>query len=311
MTNTDIEEKWSNEEPLPYVSIIVPVYNGENVIKECIESLLALDYPKERMQIIIVDNNSKDSTAEIIKNYPVTYFLEDKVQSSYAARNRGINYSKGEIMAFTDADCIVQNKWLTKAMKGFRDENVGCVAGGIEGYAPSNDVERYLCDNKALAQECTLKHPFLPYPQTANALYRKEVFKKIGLFEDTWISAGDADLAWRMLKETEYKIKYIPEAKILHKHRSSAKALYNQRKTWGYGSVLLYSKYHKEMEKKTFRQFYWDYCNIIRMVFRLLSLIILQKKYPESKKAKYDLISLVGKKVGMIKCCIVKKCFYL
>ena len=98
----------------PFISIIVPVYNGENIIGACLKSLLAQDYPKDKYEVIAVDNNSKDKTADIIKEYSVHYLFESKVQGSYAARNTGVRHAKGEILAFTDADCVADKGWLKK-----------------------------------------------------------------------------------------------------------------------------------------------------------------------------------------------------
>ena len=300
----------------PFVSIIVPVYNGEKTIAECIESLLAQDYPKDRYESIIVDNNSSDRTAEIIKKYSVKYLLEDKIQSSYAARNRGIKEAKGELLAFTDADCVATEGWLREATHGFTDDQVGCVAGEIKGFAPSNHVEEYLVERNCLSQKHTLNHSFLPYPQTANAFYRKDVFMRVGLFEEGWISGGDADLAWRMQMETAYKLKYIPEALIFHRHRSNLKSLFRQRKTWGYGNVLLYKKYRKNMGKRRLKELYWEYAHIFRLFDIFLKEVFLKLRKEsqddvEYKKALLDLVASLGFKMGRLKGSLLEGCLYL
>src|SRR6476646_11757769 len=92
--------------PLPKVSVVVPVYNGEETIKTCVESLVGLDYPRDRFEVLIVDNKSTDGTRRVVEKYPVTLLQEAAVQSSYAARNLGVARSSGEIIAFTDADCV-------------------------------------------------------------------------------------------------------------------------------------------------------------------------------------------------------------
>ena len=97
---------------IPYISVIVPVYNGETTIGKCVEALLNQDYPKDKYEVIIVDNNSKDKTAEVIDQYPVTYALEKGTQSSYAARNSAIKMAKGDVLAFTDSDCIANNSFM-------------------------------------------------------------------------------------------------------------------------------------------------------------------------------------------------------
>ncbi len=127
----------------PFVSIIVPVYNGALYIENCIGSLLGLNYPKEKYEVIIVDNNSTDNTADIIKKFAVIYALEDHTQTSYAARNKGIQTARGSIMAFTDADCIADEYWILNGVKPFENRLVGGVGGKVKAYKPRNYIERY------------------------------------------------------------------------------------------------------------------------------------------------------------------------
>lgn len=297
------------EDNLPFVSVIVPVYNGEKTIEECITSLLNQKYPKDRYEIIIVDNNSTDNTAQIIQRYPVRYLKEEKIKSSYAARNKGVKNAKGEILAFTDADCIASDKWLKEGVKSFDEEKVGCVAGKIKGYLPNSEVEKYLIEKNVLSQEITLNHFFLPFPQTANVFYRKDVFAKIGFFEERWVSGGDADFAWRMQIETSYRIKFSPEAIIFHKHRSTAKAMFVQRIKWGKGSVLLYKKYKNKMPrwgiKNTYKEFIW--------FLYLLESFIKSKifSHKQDKKIKYDIISFLGRKIGMFIGSVSNRVYYV
>ena len=133
-----------------FISVIIPVYNGERTIGACVESLLAQDYPKDKYEVIIVDNNSKDKTAGIIKEYSVQYLFEGRIQSSYAARNAAIKAAKGEILAFTDADCAADKEWLKNGIAEFIDNKIGCVAGGIKGCEPVNYIEEYLIKREIL-----------------------------------------------------------------------------------------------------------------------------------------------------------------
>ncbi len=146
---------------LPLVSIIVPVYNGERTIGSCIRSLLDMSYPPSKREIIIVDNNSRDDTLRIVREFPVVALVEDRIQSSYAARNAGIRKSRGEIIAFTDSDCIAHKDWVSNAVECFSDERVGCVAGRIQGYSPSNYIEEYLIRTNSLTKGST-RFPLCP-----------------------------------------------------------------------------------------------------------------------------------------------------
>jgi len=304
---------------LPFVSVIVPVYNGERTIESCIKSLLSLDYHPSKLEIIIVDNNSRDNTYKIIQKYPVICLIEDKIQSSYAARNTGINRSRGEIIAFTDSDCIADKDWIIKAVECFEDKGVGCVAGRIEGYSPSNYIEEYLKRHGYLCQDTsTLKHWFLPYAQTANAIYRKEVLNEIGFFEDRWVSAGDTDLTWRMLQKTSYKLTYCKDSLIHHVHRSTLKGLFNQRKTWGYGELLLYKKYkihYFNPESSISKEIYRDYKEFLQLVVGKFPAMLHNKLISKNEIAFQDkklaMIGALGRRFGRIKGSIREKKFYI
>jgi len=228
----------------PFISVIVPVFNGEETIEECIQSLLNLSYPEDRY-VIIVDNNSTDNTKKIVEKYPVKLLLETK-RGSYAARNTGIRAAKGDILAFTDSDCIVKKDWLIKLLNGFNSEKVGCVAGEIVSCKGSTLVERYSYKNNILSQKNALNNNFfLPYPQTANVAYKKEVFNLIGLFDDILLSGGDADIAWRMQLKTNYNLAFIPKAIVWHRHRTTIRGLLKQHIKYGFGYISLYKKYEK------------------------------------------------------------------
>ena len=271
------------------ISVIVPVYNSEKTIKECIKSILNQTY--KDYDIIIVDNNSKDSTAKIIKKYPVKYLFYDKIQSSYAARNFGIENAKGEIIAFTDADCIADKNWLKDAMKHFKDKNIVCVGGNIKSTKPTNYIEEYLAEKEALTNKKI--DYFLPYPKTANAFYRKEIFNKIGLFEE-WVSGGDADLCWRMQLETKYKLKLVDDCIVKHNHRSTLRSMFNQSRTWGKGNALLAKKYPDKFKKRTLKQKLWILQRIFFLSLRLIPVYFGKKP----TKKEMDYISFLGWELG-------------
>ena len=95
----------STNESVPMISVIVPVKNGSTHIRDLLDSLERLDYPKDRLEVLVVDGNSTDSTKEVVSEYPVKLLTEERPGIN-AARNTGLKHSTGEIVAFTDADCV-------------------------------------------------------------------------------------------------------------------------------------------------------------------------------------------------------------
>ena len=92
------------------LSVIVPVYNEHSTLP-LVVARICNALPEVSKEIIIVDNDSTDDSASIAARYPITLLSESEIRTSYAARNRGINHARGEIIAFTDADCIPAPDW--------------------------------------------------------------------------------------------------------------------------------------------------------------------------------------------------------
>ena len=235
-----------------YVSIIVPVYNGAHTIEECIKSLLNLEYPEDKYEIIIVDNNSTDTTVEIVKKYPVKLLHEGK-QSSYPARNLGIKNAKGEIVAFTDADCIVDKMWLEQMVKTFEDETTAGMGGEILAYNPKSIAERYSDKSDVLSQKDNFEYKFvnlkMPFIATANAAYKKEILDEIGHFDDSFLISGDIDLTWRVLMKG-YRMVYEPKALVFHRHRTTPYALFKQFLGYGKEHPKLFKKHNAIFNKR-------------------------------------------------------------
>jgi glycosyltransferase involved in cell wall biosynthesis/SAM-dependent methyltransferase len=230
-------------ESFPLISIVIPVFNAQDTLVLCLDSISQLRYPTSRLETIVVDNGSTDSSVNIAGNYNVTLLHESSVKSSYAARNTGVKAARGDLIAFTDADCIVTPDWLTHLAAHWQDETAGCFAGEIEAYQPGDLIEQFSDRQGILRQSGTLSCTYLPYTQTANSAYRKSVFEQVGLFDPDMTSGGDADIAWRMQQKLGLKIKFVPEALVYHKHRTSIEGLFNQFRKYEHGKSFWSGKY--------------------------------------------------------------------
>lgn len=237
----------ANESPI--ISVVVPVLNAGSYINDCITSLINQDFPKDQYEIIIVDNGSNDDTINKLAGYG-TYIvlLHESKKGSYIARNTGINICKGEIIAFTDSDCIADKNWLKELYVRFGPKDIGCVVGSVKPHHGKSLVEIYSRNKNILSQETVVDSRYLPYGQTANVAFRKEVFSKIGNFDERLISGGDADISWRMQIQTNYKLVYNPESVIEHHHRTTLRGLFKQQFRYGFGRIWLYKKYGDHMK---------------------------------------------------------------
>jgi len=245
--------------PAPFVSVIVPVYNGADTIGECLLAVANQDYPRDRYEIVVVDNNSTDETAKAIRQFPVRYVLETAVQSSYAARNRGVGEARGEVLAFTDADCVPDRQWLTRGVAACTQPGVGGVAGAVRPRTATTLAQRYAVQHEALSQDTAVRgNAYKPAAYTANAFYRKEAVERVGRFDPSVKSGGDAELAWKVQEQLGLSIALAPEAFVYHTHRAGVGELLRQRRNYGYGSVVNYAKRRDQMGRRTLRHSYWD-----------------------------------------------------
>jgi len=226
--------------------VIIPVLNGERTISECLVSLLRMGFPAEEREIIVVDNGSTDRTAEIVKRYAVRYLWEGR-RGAASARNRGIEASKGEILAFTNADCVATTGWLTELIRDFDEDGIGAVEGKIVAYPPVTPAERYRAMTRSSSYQERHASPLSPYVSTANVAFRREVFDRIGLFDPRLEGALDNDFTWRFLQETDRKLRYNPRAIVFLRHRRTGSDFFRQFMKYGRGLAMLRAKYPERL----------------------------------------------------------------
>jgi glycosyltransferase involved in cell wall biosynthesis len=231
--------------PVPFVSVAVPVLNAERTIGDCLASLLRTDYPAERREIVVVDNGSTDGTARIVGGFPVRCVREERRGIPYA-RNRGIEESRGELVAMTDADCVASTWWLQELVRGFEDDSVGGVEGETVAYPPRTPVERYTA-RRSLSYRARLFSPAAPFVITANVAFRRDVFDRIGLFDTRFVGGSDVDLSWRFFERSGLKLRYNPKAIVFHRHRATVCGFLAQHIRIGRGFATLRRKYPERL----------------------------------------------------------------
>src|SRR3989338_7815520 len=104
----------------PFVSVVVPVYNDNVRLKKALEALERQSYPADRYEVLVVDNASEDDVRSIMSAYPRVKYLFEGKRGPASARNRGVREAKGEIIAFTDSDCIPRPDWIERGVAAVR-----------------------------------------------------------------------------------------------------------------------------------------------------------------------------------------------
>jgi glycosyltransferase involved in cell wall biosynthesis len=203
------------------ITIIVPVFNHWHLMPVFFESIINQTLSSERWQLIVVDNGS--SNVPNAKDLPsFVTLLSCETPGSYAARNLGLQYAKGELIVFTDADCKPDIDWLESywnAFKKYGNKNILAGSVKVTKLSPGilNDYE--LFDSfLGIPQERYVTRR--GYAVTANLAVPRFIFDIAGIFDGKRFSGGDAEFCQRAQK-VGATLSYVPQAKILHPARSS------------------------------------------------------------------------------------------
>jgi cellulose synthase/poly-beta-1,6-N-acetylglucosamine synthase-like glycosyltransferase len=224
----------------PFVSVVVPARNCETAVAACLSSLARVEYPRHRREIIVVDNASTDGTAGVVRDHPVTYLHEPR-RGPAAARNHGVAASRGEIVAFIDADCVATPAWLHELVCAFGDTQVAGVAGEVVALNATSPAERYVAMRRPRLQEMVLaRSP--AYAGTANVAFRRQTFDRVGLFDPALRVGEDKDFGWRLAR-VGLRLGYAPRALVHHRHPNTAWQIFAQCAGWGYGHALVHRKH--------------------------------------------------------------------
>ena len=223
-------------------SIIIASYNeGEN-LKKCLASLQAIDSHKESFEIIVIDNNSTDNTAEIVKNFPEVVYLQEKRQGAAFARNKGVQHSKSDIVVFLDADTSVTKKWLYHMTESFQNKKIGAIGGAIYPFSKNNIFSRYLGVSLFLRYPRYKERKEIKGYPSCNLAIRKELIAE-GFDTSTFTTYGeDKDICWQILRKG-YKVIFEPDAIIYHRHPENLSELLKLLVKSSLGRVNFSKKY--------------------------------------------------------------------
>lgn len=218
------------QSPLPFVSVIIPVFNDAIALERCLEALQQQTYPRDRYEIIVVDNGSlpDQNPVNIVQAFPQATLAQEQQPGSYAARNKGIATASGTVLAFTDADCIPACAWLENGVKTLlAHPHCGFVAGKIETTFQDQHhptaIELYESLWYALPQQEFVEKQH--FGATANIFTFASVMQQVGVFDGSLKSNGDREWGQRV-HAAGYQPIYSESASISHPARRSLPQLY-------------------------------------------------------------------------------------
>ncbi len=231
------------------IDVAIPAYNEESTIAACISSVLKLNYPKDKLRIIVVNDGSIDNTKNIVeklcKKHDNILLVNKKNEGSKAAAmNAALKHAESELFACVDADSFVTKDALRNMLHHFEDDSVGAVISAIKVYKPKNILEKiqrieYIL--AVLSRKLRASINTLAMTPGVLSVYKTQVIKKVGGF-DTENITEDFEIAMR-LKYNHYNVKIEPNAFTYTKAPDTFKALFNQRIRWYRGFFVNHLKY--------------------------------------------------------------------
>ena len=225
----------------PRVSVVVCAYNADRTMDQCLASLEHLNYPD--YEVIVVNDGSTDRTLEISERYKYCRIISQPNKGLSVARNVGAEAATGEIIAYTDSDCVADKDWLTYLVH--KMEHGGLTAVGGPNFPPPEDdlVPAAVAVSPGGPTHVLVSDEVAEHIAGCNMAFRKDVLMQLGGFDPVYRAAGDdVDICWRF-QNAGYTIGFAPAAVVWHFRRNTVEAYLNQQKGYGKAEALVYAKH--------------------------------------------------------------------
>ncbi|MSO89180.1 MAG: glycosyltransferase [Rhodospirillaceae bacterium] len=225
----------------PKVSVIVCAYNADRTMAACLESMERLNYPN--YEIVIVNDGSTDRTREISERHPSFRLINQENKGLSVARNVGFAASSGDIIAYTDSDCVADPDWLTYLVAKFQTSDCGAVGG--PNFPPPEDalIPSVVAVSPGGPTHVLLDDQTAEHIAGCNMAFRREVLDRLGGFDPIFRAAGDdVDICWRV-QNAGYVIGFSPAAVVWHFRRNTLSGYIGQQRGYGKAEAMVYKKH--------------------------------------------------------------------
>jgi glycosyltransferase involved in cell wall biosynthesis len=226
---------------LPRVSVVVCSYNGATTLPACLQSLVSLNYPD--YEVILVDDGSTDETRQIAARFPDVIYQYQENRGLSAARNVGAELASGEIVAYTDSDCVADEDWVWNLVHAMQDQQVEAIGG--PNISPESDgwTAKCVAASPGNPSHVMLDDRLAEHVPGCNMAFRCSTLLRVGRFDPQFRQAGDdIDICWRFL-DAGLPIGYAPGAMVWHHRRATFRAYVKQQKGYGRAEALVHLKH--------------------------------------------------------------------
>ncbi len=279
----------------PKVSVIIPVYNGEKTLGQCLSSVLSQSY--KDYEVIVVDNNSTDKTKEITKGFQKKdrriIYLFEKERKRGAARNTGEKKAGGDMILMTDSDCIVPRDWVEKMVKELKNHDAvqgfeESVSGDFwSKYRQFNSEKKYEKEN--------IKNP-IGKIDTKNLAVKKEVLAKLGFTSRKYFSGNDTYLSIKLAKN-KCKVRFAKNIKVKHFHPNSLRKVFRKQMYRAKWTVVITKDYKGFLKKSGFLEETNQTPYTFFIFFPGIFATLIKKGF---KYTFYDFVTGISWRIGLI-----------
>jgi len=226
---------------VPKVSVVVCSYNGAATLRGCLEALQKVDYPD--FEVMVVDDGSKDSTQSIVADFPLVKNILQPNRGLSVARNVGMQAATGEIIAYTDSDCMPDSDWLYFLVSTLLHSSYAAVGGPNLNPPAQGPIPAAVAACPGAPTHVLLSDTEAEHIPGCNMAYWKSVLEEIGGFDPEFRTAGDdVDLCW-MLMQAGHRVGFSPSALVWHHRRFTMQAYFRQQKGYGEAEAMLRFKH--------------------------------------------------------------------
>ena len=252
-------------------SVIVPAYNAADTLPACLHALLHQTVARSEYEVIVVDDGSTDGTGETVPQSEVV-LISQAHRGPAAARNSGIRAARGELLLFTDADCVPTPNWIEAMTLPFVNPDVaGCK--GVYRTHQRNLLARFVqveYEERYRTMEGTTSIDFV---DTYSAAYRRKVLVDEGCFSEEILAAEDAELSFR-LAQRGHKLVFNPQGIVYHYHARTMGHYFRRKFRFGKWRLQVYTRFPKKIrgDSHTPRSLLWELTLTALMLLALLLL---------------------------------------
>lgn len=239
------------------VSVVIPTYNNGSDIHHCLDALMAQDYPPEKFEIVVVDDGSEDNTSRVVSEYegriPLVRYFYQTNHGPATARNAGASRAAGEIILFTDDDCVPERNWIREMTRPFETNSEIVAVKGAYRTNQESAIAKFAQIEFESRYRKMKNSEYVDFVDTYSAAFKRDVFMKLKGFDTSFPVANneDVEFSYRMA-DAGYKMVFNPDAIVYHTHPDTLFKYMRNKFSRAYWRMAVYKTFPEKMRSDSY-----------------------------------------------------------